>query len=161
MPSGKVHSALTLAAVSGVIAPYAVVNLGGNEYMYLAGCVAGIMVTPDMDVNNGNISDHYIRKFSRPAQWLWRLFWTPYALLIPHRSTFSHFPFLGTTLRIGYIFLVLNLINFMFRLFLSIFDTVSFIWLWDWSFFFGLCHVDTIHFLVDNTIKGKETLENE
>ena len=160
MPSGKIHSALTLSTASGVIAPYAIVQVGGNPWMYVAGCLAGIMVMPDMDVDNGNISDYYIRKIFRPAQWLWRLFWTPYALLIPHRHNISHFPILGTLIRIGYVFLVLNLINILFRSILSMFDTVSLVWIWDWSFFFGLAHVDTIHFVVDKTIKGRETLEN-
>jgi uncharacterized metal-binding protein len=160
MPSGKLHSALTLATASGVIAPYLIVNLYGNEYMYLAGCVTGLMVTPDMDVNNGNISDHYIRKVSRPAQWLWRLFWTPYALLVPHRHFVSHFPIVGTILRIGYFFLIINLLNLVWSFIIGLFDTVSFVWIWDWSFFFGLAHVDAVHWAVDNTIKGSETLEN-
>jgi uncharacterized metal-binding protein len=159
MPSGKVHSALTLSVASGVLAPYAVVNLGGNEYLYLAGCLAGLMVMPDMDVNNGNISDYYLRRVSRPAQWLWRLFWTPYALLVPHRHIVSHFPIIGTILRIGYVFLILNLLHLFAWLLFMQFDTVSFIWIWDWSFFFGLCHVDAVHWAVDNTIRGKETLE--
>jgi uncharacterized metal-binding protein len=160
MPSGKIHSALTMATISGVIAPYLVVNLGGNEYTYVAGCVVGLMVSPDMDVDGGNISDQYIRKVSRPAQWLWRLFWTPYALLVPHRHFVSHFPIVGTLLRVGYVFMLINIINFIAWIGFQLFDTVSFLWLWDWSFFFGLCHVDAVHWAVDNTIKGKETLEN-
>lgn len=162
MPSGKVHTALTLATVSGVIAPYLVVNLNGNEYLYIAGCVTGILISPDMDVDKGNISDHYIRKVSRPAQFLWRLFWTPYALLVPHRHTVSHFPFIGTAARIGYIFLVINVVVWFSSLLLGLFtsNTVSLIWIWDWSFFFGLAHVDAVHWMTDKTIKGKETLEN-
>ena len=160
MPSGKVHSALTLATTSGVIAPYLIVQFNLNPWMYVAGCVTGLMVMPDMDVDRGNISDYFIRKVSRPAQWIWRAFWMPYALMVPHRHFISHLPILGTLLRIGYVFLVLNFLNLFIRLVLSLFDTVSLVWLWDWSFFFGLCHVDTIHYLVDKTIKGKETLEN-
>jgi uncharacterized metal-binding protein len=160
MPSGKVHTALTLATVSGVIAPYAVVNMNGNEYLYIAGCLTGILIMPDQDVNGGNISDSLIRRVFPPVQWLWRIFWTPYALLVPHRHFISHLPILGTVLRIGYIFLLINLLLFVLRLLWSLFDTVSFIWIWNWSFFFGLCHVDIIHFLADNSIKGKETLES-
>ena len=159
MPGGKVHSALTIATASGVIAPYAVANLGGNEYLYLAGCVTGLLIMPDMDVDGGNISDFFIRKVSRPAQWLWRLFWTPYALLIPHRHKLSHLPILGTVVRIGYVFLLINLINMVGLLFRGLFDSVSLVWIWDWSFFFGLAHVDAIHWFADWTIKGKETME--
>lgn len=160
MPSGKVHSALTLSVASGVIAPYAIVQLDGNPYYYLAGCLTGLLVMPDQDVNNGNISDYYIRKVSRPVQLVWRIFWTPYALAVPHRHAISHFPVLGTLLRIGYIFLLLNIFSFIWWLIFNLIDTVSLIWIWDWSFFFGLVHVDTVHWAVDNTIRGKETLEN-
>jgi uncharacterized metal-binding protein len=161
MPSGKIHSALTLATASGVLAPYLIVQFDGNPYWYVAGCVVGILVSPDMDVDKGNISDQIIRKISRPAQWLWRLFWTPYALLVPHRHFISHFPIFGTVLRVGYIFLIINLLNFLIRFIAyNLDDTVSFVWLWNWSFFFGLCHVDAIHFVVDKTIKGRETFED-
>lgn len=160
MPSGKIHNALTLATFSGVLAPYLIVQFDGNPWLYGAGCVAGLLVSPDMDVDKGNISDQLIRKVSRPAQWLWRLFWTPYALLVPHRHAISHMPIMGTIFRIGYVFLILNMLNLFLRLILSMFDTVSLVWLWNWSFFFGLCHVDAIHFLVDKTIKGKETFED-
>lgn len=102
MPSGKIHSALTMATASGVLAPYLIVQFDGNPYWYVAGCVVGVLVSPDMDVDRGNVSDQLIRKVSRPAQWLWRLFWTPYALLVPHRHSLSHFPILGTIVRIGY-----------------------------------------------------------
>lgn len=159
MPSGKVHSALTFATASGVIAPYLIVNLGGNPYLYLLGCAAGLLATPDLDVDKGNISDTYLRRMFPPAQWLWRTIWTPYSRLIPHRSPISHAPILGTVLRIGYIFL---LINGFYILSHFLFDTVSrFYFVWDWSFVMGLCHVDTLHWFADVTIKGKEVLGDE
>lgn len=39
-------------------------------------------------------------------------------------------------------------------------DTVFIFW-WSWSFFFGLVHVDTVHWLADQTIKGKEQFIDE
>lgn len=161
MPGGKVHGAITLAALSGVVAPYALVQLNGNPWLYAAGCVTGLLVTPDLYLNEGNISDTMIRKIFPPAQWIWRILWTPYSLLIPHRSPISHFPLLGTLVRIGYVFLLLNLFNGLFFFFGRRFDTVSFIFLWNWSFFFGLAHVDALHFMADKSIKGKETFEGE
>jgi uncharacterized metal-binding protein len=139
------------------------VQLNGNPWWYAAGCVAGILVTPDLDIDAGNISDTMIRKIFPPAQWLWRILWTPYAKLISHRSPISHFPFIGTLFRIGYIFLLLNLFSWLFSLFGNIFSnyTVSFIWFWNWSFVLGLCHVDTLHYFADISIKGKETFEGE
>jgi uncharacterized metal-binding protein len=38
---------------------------------------------------------------------IWRLLWLPYALLIPrHRHPLSHWPILGTTLRLVYLLAV-------------------------------------------------------
>lgn len=153
------HTALTVATASGVIAPYAIVQLDGNPYLYVAGCLVGVLVGPDMDVDGGNISDFFIRKVSRLAQHVWRLIWFPYAVLVPHRHFISHFPVISTLLRIGYIFLIINLSVALFRIAFNIELDKPFYWIWDWSFFFGLVHVDTVHFVVDKLIKGKETME--
>lgn len=97
--------------MSGVLAPYILVNVidNGNPFMYVAGNITGLLISPDLDVDKGNISDSIIRKVSRPAQWIWRKFWTPYSLALPHRSTLSHFPVLSTLVRLGYIVVGLNL----------------------------------------------------
>jgi len=158
MPSGKVHAAMTFSVATGVLAPYAIVQLNGNPYLYVAGNLVGLLVTPDLDLNNDNYSHYLIRKIFYPAYWIWKIIWKPYNLLIPHRSPISHFPLLGTLLRIGYVFLLLNLFNLLFSL---VSDTVSFVWVWDTWFFLGLAHVDTIHFLADNLIKSKEQFGNE
>lgn len=159
MPGGRVHAAITAATVSGLIAPYAIVNLDGNPYWYIAGCVVGLLVTPDLDIDKGNISDSFLRKVFPPIQWVWRTVWFPYAKLLPHRSPLSHFPILGTLLRIGYIFLIVNVLHFIFHLMTG--NTVSIVWIWNWSFVFGLCHVDTCHFLADISIKSKEQFIGE
>lgn len=158
MPSGKVHTALTLATASGILAPYAIVQFNMNPWMYGAGAVVGIFISPDLDVDKGNIADTIIRKVFSPAQWIWRAFWQPYAWSIPHRHSISHFPLLGTVLRIGYIFLIVNIVVWIVNLF---FDTLSFVWIWNWDFFLGLAHVDVIHWLADNTIKGKEMFDEQ
>ena len=163
MPGGKVHSALTVATALGVIAPYAVVNLGGNPYWYIAGNLAGVLLTPDHDVDGGNFTDTIIRRVSPATQKVWRVFWTPYAKALPHRGKFSHFPVLSTLVRLGYILVAINLVNAVLRLILSIFgftDTVLLFW-WNWSFFFGLVHVDTVHWMADLTIKGREQFSDE
>jgi uncharacterized metal-binding protein len=153
---------MTLSVVSGVIAPYLIVQLNGNPYFYIIGNLVGLLVTPDLDLNNDNYSHYIIRKAFYPAYWIWRLFWKPYSLLISHRSPISHFPFVGTLFRIGYIFLLLNLFRWLFFLFGNIFnDTVSFVWFWNWSLVLGLCHVDALHYFADITIKSKEQFVNE
>lgn len=137
-----------------------IVQANLNPWMYGAGVLLGVFISPDMDVDGGNVSDSYIRRVSRPAQWAWRSFWGVYAWGVPHRHTISHFPILGTILRIGYIFAIFNIISLAGYL-LRINDSVSFLWIWDWGLFLGLAHVDIIHWVVDNTIKGKEIFENE
>lgn len=138
--------------------------MDGNPYMYIAGNLVGILVTPDLDVDAGNISDTFIRKVSPSAQWLWRKFWTPYSLSVPHRGVVSHFPVISTLIRLGYIMAGLNLVKVLWWVIARIVgwdDTLHFTWLWDWSFFWGLVHVDTMHFLADKFIKGKEQFIDE
>lgn len=159
MPGGKVHSGLTLATALGVVASFVIVRSGLDPYLYIAGNLVGVLITPDLDVDAGNVSDTIIRKVSSPAQWIWRRFWTLYSLALPHRSTLSHFPILSTLIRIGYIIAGINLLRLGWGVVAKIIglnDTLSFIWFWNWSFFWGLVHVDTVHFLADKFIKGKE-----
>ena len=163
MPSGKVHIAMTVSVASGVIAPYCIVQFGMNPYMYIFGNLVGICITPDLDLDGGNFTDTIIRRVSPAMQRVWRVFWTPYAKALPHRGKFSHFPVLSTLVRLGYILVAINLVNAVLRLIFSIFgftDTVLLFW-WNWSFFFGLVHVDTVHWIADLTIKGKEQFIDE
>ena len=155
---------MSLCVASGVLAPYALVNLmNGDPYMYIAGNVVGILVGCDLDVDAGNISDTIIRKVSPKAQWIWRKFWTPYSLALPHRSTLSHFPLISTLVRLGYILVSVNMVFLIVRFVLSFFVVVDsvFIFWWSWSFFFGLVHVDTVHWLADKTIRGREQFTDE
>lgn len=164
MPGGKVHTAITLATVTGLIAPSFVFGNGGDIYMYIAGAMAGVFLTPDHDVDGGNFTDTIIRKVSYVGQKVWRVFWTPYALLLPHRGKLSHFPVLSTFIRLGYILLAINLIVWLIGLVSKILggdNTVSFVFWWNWSFFLGLVHVDTLHWVADQLIKGKEQFIDE
>ena len=68
------------------------------------GALAGVILTPDLDVNNGSRSNHYVRKFAGiVVETLWRLYWKPYALLVKHRSIWSHGPILSTAIRLAYL----------------------------------------------------------
>ncbi len=164
MPGGKVHSAITLATVTGLIAPSFVWGNQGDIYMYIAGAMVGVMLTPDHDVDGGNFTDTIIRRVSPIAQKVWRMFWTPYALILPHRGKLSHFPVLSTLVRLGYILLVLNLVMWVIWLVFKAIggdNTVSFVFWWNNSFFWGLVHVDTLHWAADQLIKGKEQFVDE
>lgn len=157
MPSGKVHSAMTLSTITGIIGCQFFSVTGGSIDLYILGCATGLLVMPDLDVDNGSIANNFIRKILPPVEWVWKILWFPYAKLIPHRHPISHFPVVSTFIRIGYLFCVINLFYLLWSL---LFDTVSsWIWIWNWSFFLGLCHVDILHWAADNTIKGKEIFE--
>ena len=163
MPSGKVHAAMTFSVASGVIAPYFIVQFNLNPYMYIFGNLVGMCITPDLDLDGGNFTDTLIRKVSPMGQRFWRAFWTPYAKALPHRGKLSHFPVLSTLVRLGYILVAVNIINLIIRFVLSFFGVIdnTFIFWWSWSFFWGLVHVDTIHYIADQTIKGKEQFIDE
>ncbi|PQV64540.1 putative metal-binding protein [Abditibacterium utsteinense] len=104
MASGKVHTAcsMALAAISfGAIA-------GGLGDTHLgaacaAGCIAGIFLTPDLDQEGLSHSENILIKATLGIGYLWLLLWYPYAKLIPHRSPLSHFPVLGTAIRLLYL----------------------------------------------------------
>lgn len=164
MPSGKFHTAMSICVASGVIAPYFLVNwMNGNPYWYIAGNLAGIFLTPDHDVDGGNFTDTLIRKVSPMGQRFWRVFWTPYAKALPHRGKLSHFPVLSTLVRLGYILVAVNILNLIIRFVLSFFGVIdnTFIFWWNSSFFWGLVHVDAIHWAADQLIKGKEQFIDE
>lgn len=105
MPDGRVHSTASLAGA--IVVPAAMVYYGFPISESLAcslGFLVSLKVNPDLDLNS-----RFPRK--KPAKWLWWLMWLPYSRLIGHRSPFSHFPIIGTALRIMYL-LPLGLMGF-------------------------------------------------
>jgi uncharacterized metal-binding protein len=95
MPGGKVHSAATLVT-AGMTAPilyYRVVPTSEIALM-TAGMLATLVINPDLDLN---------RKRPRGIAVVWWLFWWPYSKMVGHRSPISHFPIMGTIIRIIYI----------------------------------------------------------
>lgn len=101
MPGGNVHTTATIALAAGLgVAAY----YNGLPVLPLAGGVlAGLLLTPDLDVDRGCISNKYARKAGCLVGFLWRLYWWPYSRLMPHRSALSHAPVLGTLLRLVYL----------------------------------------------------------
>lgn len=139
MPGGRVHTLLTASQLATAV-------IARQPVEYCAGLAAGILLSPDLDVDNGNISDALLRRVARPLQWAWRILWTPYAMLIPHRHWLSHAPILSTLVRLGYLWLAANAAVFgMDRLGVDIALSVA----WDWRFFWGLAQADAVHALAD------------
>jgi uncharacterized metal-binding protein len=69
------------------------------------GALLGILISPDLDLmETGNYSMVILGKASHFLAKIWRLFWWPYAKLSHHRG-FSHWPIIGTILRVAYMIL--------------------------------------------------------
>lgn len=119
-----------------------------------AGSLAGLLLTPDLDVDTGSNSDDWARSFGRLPGLLWWLVWRPYAALVPHRSPLSHFPILGTVLRLGYLSLVVWVLAWAVHLIAPI--AIPAIRAVPWWFplaFVGLALADLLHWVLDNTIR--------
>ena len=107
MASGQTHTLVTVAA-AGLVGMLAL-PLAAKDVRILAvvpGCLAGMFLSPDLDVSQ-NISGWHVRRFGGIAgellSFLWRLFWWPYAAIIPHRHWVSHAPVVSTLIRLVYL----------------------------------------------------------
>jgi len=69
----------------------------------ILGCLLGIPLTPDLDQISISKSEWRLVKKFGPFGFVWMAYWWLYAWVIPHRSFWSHFPIVGTILRLIYI----------------------------------------------------------
>ena len=118
MPSGKTHAAMTVAAAAGLcITGYALGAPTVPTWAVTGGCLAGVLLTPDLDVDNP-VHSHAIvdRRMGCLPGFIWRIFWYPYARVIPHRHWLSHAPVVGSLLRLAYmgipLYIVLVLLGY-------------------------------------------------
>jgi uncharacterized metal-binding protein len=120
MASGKAHA--TASAFLTLPAALLAVGLGGDWFDATAcavGAFAGILLSPDLDVDNPILSNYFMSKYlGCLGGAAWFAFWRPYAWFIPHRSPFSHWPVLGTLGRLLYMVLLSAPIWFLITLFL-------------------------------------------
>lgn len=103
MSSGKQHSSNVIGIAFGIPTGYA---LGYFLYPYqipslVGGVLFGLLFTPDHDVDEGNITYHYMRKMMG-TDFIWKWWWYPYAKGIKHRSWVSHLPIISTIYRYIY-----------------------------------------------------------
>lgn len=106
MPDGLTHTKATLA-VSGVVLTGLVVANAPLPAVFAgaAGALSGVLLSPDLDVDDGYYGLHVLRRTLGPfSSWLWRTIWSPYAKVMSHRSYLSHFPVLSTILRVVYLY---------------------------------------------------------
>jgi uncharacterized metal-binding protein len=95
MAAGKVHDRITRIAAgwSFVVVGLGTWNLYAATWIMLGCLLGGYFLSPDLDIR------------SRPFQ-RWgplRSLWLPYQKSIAHRSSWSHAPIIGTTLRLLYL----------------------------------------------------------
>jgi uncharacterized metal-binding protein len=149
MPSGKIH-ALTTTVAAGALGP--LIFMVGKQPLihasaFSAGCLLGLFINPDLDIDHGNKSYALVRESTgRMGVSLWQIFWWPYARLIPHRSPLSHMPIIGTAIRMGYLVVGPVLVWAALRMVLPLppLTLPSLTPLWWWGFA-GLALVDTLH----------------
>jgi uncharacterized metal-binding protein len=103
MPNGKAHASATILLAAGL--GFISISLRDDTALTTAavvgGCLAGLVLTPDLDVDRGSISHRIVK---RSAGFLigfaWHLFWFPYSRIMPHRSWWSHMPLFSTFFRV-------------------------------------------------------------
>lgn len=107
MPSGQVHSGITIGIATGGLISYIAYPYVEPMQMAMAigGALFGLIVGCDMDVDGGNISNYYVRSFLGGfLGWIYSVWKLPYSLAMKHRSFWSHFPIVSTLIRLLYIF---------------------------------------------------------
>lgn len=148
MPSGKVHTANTITA-AGLIAassyfldPALVSNADVSILTF--GCLSGIFISSDLDVNKGYIGLYYLRLIpvvGPIVSLLWKWYWKPYSLIIPHRDWISHTPGISTIIRMGYV-------SWPWLLIFSI-SLAALNWHYLFIYWLGLTISDTFHVVAD------------
>jgi uncharacterized metal-binding protein len=108
LASGENHvkGTVLIAVPTGILAMAGGAGLLGGIACSL-GCLAGVILSPDLDVEHRTRSEYLVYRYlGRFLGAAWFAFWWPYARLIPHRHPFSHWPVMGTLLRIAYMYVL-------------------------------------------------------
>jgi len=134
MPDGKTHAIGTGMIASGTVAAGLYFMLPADVVgMIVIGELATLIINPDLDQAEA-------RKGCLAA-----LFW-PYGKLIPHRSWLSHFPVVGTFIRVGYIYGLWFLAAYLAKVHFGVLVNVQMLSFW---LFAGMALSDTFHAVLD------------
>jgi len=126
-----------------------------------AGCLAGIYLTPDLDVGYwARIQSMKEIKKSFPVLGrVWHIIWLPYAIMLPHRSVWSHWPIIGTAVRLAYLSFILIALIFVAGSLTGwnperVIFTISVFYRYSLTHWFvlGIVISDTVHWLMDNGV---------
>lgn len=165
MSDGKSHSSASIGLSIGILAGLARMY-PGEIVSASVGALAGIVLSPDMDVDNGFIGNWYIRwLFGSLPEKIWRIWIRPYAVTLKHRSYISHFPIFSTLFRLIYLMFPVTILLFSrgksivgslmaqlisIPLLIALFLLYGSIGSYYFVFFVaGLCLSDILHFLFD------------
>lgn len=157
MSAGHVHTKASIILAGGFIVGGIILH-DPSSLLYASGCLIGVMVSPDQDVDSGNVSNKYLRtRIGRWADHLWRGLWYMYRRSLKHGSKLSHFPLISTIGRLSYLYLMLVfiphvLIYFIFSPQWNMWDVLSWYAGWgitNYKIILGLMSADTIHYFLD------------
>jgi len=145
LSSGKTHArtSLVLAAPVGVAVAVWTRDPAAGVCAAL-GCASGVVLSPDLDVDHKTESEEQVSRWGPLFGIVFMTWWLPYALVMRHRSFWSHFPGISTTIRVLYAFWWLAPLSFAIR------QTpgVLFWWFSLW-YVVGLTISDTAHWVQD------------
>jgi len=160
MSSGKVHIKASLILASG-FSLGAIIDSNPQMLLSVAGALTGIMISPDLDVDSGNVSNKILRKnIGWVAEKTWNGFWYGYKKSFKHGQFGSHFPIFSTLVRIFYVYFWVilvphSLIWFSFNTNWDLIYVLKWyvkIFLNFW-FIYGLMSSDLIHQILDVSTK--------
>jgi uncharacterized metal-binding protein len=129
------------------------------------GALAGIFVTPDLDLSNaGIVQGKFLRKrIGWFGERLWKLLWSGYAGSFKHGQFASHFPVFSTVVRLLYLYFWLIFVSHsLIYLLVSPQWNLMYVLSWYLILFFrpmflvGLITSDTLHFLLDKFTKDSK-----
>lgn len=172
MSTGKEHSGATKQVGIGIVIGWTFTTYFTltDVVIFTLSIPLALIVTPDWDVDEGFIGDYYIRKIMF-TDLFFDIWLAPYRKAIKHRSPLSHWPVLGTLLRVIYIFvppivvifkdqatnrlrllllsLPAQLISLLFWWLVGLLLYVGFDIIRLWPLIVGLVVFDSIHWLMD------------
>lgn len=105
MARGVTHRNITLVLAGACLGTIALAGPAVSLPL-AAGCLTGIWVEPDLDVDNLTRSRYSLINSRPPVSWfgwMWAAYWWPYGKAIKHRSPLSHWPIIGTFFRLLYL----------------------------------------------------------
>jgi len=154
MAPGKVHNATSAVLALPLGIAVAALRDPIEGVGAALGCLSGILLTPDLDQVAISISEWGMVKKLGPLGFLWMAWWYFYARAIPHRSPLSHWPILGTALRLVYCAIPLIIIWIILgRPALPTMPAWGWIFLRGWLT--GLTASDTGHWALDSPLTKK------